>query len=251
MLSKSFTAPIFLLVLTSSVNAQAVVAPALGVKGTPVLGDVQRPSADHPCGNVNIAQTLDTSTPVAADANGTFLASIDSFDVGPDGSRFVQVMQVDASGAGENFVPAGMVVNGNPAPRNDATQQLFVQLPAGTQCTGGASKNLCLASFTTTAGFGNCVVVSQAVYTADTAVLHLMTDQTTGVRSGVGVGVKRSLFKRDKKRKDMEKSSKAHDNTADKHNEEARKHHRGHKAHKPNQAQKTTLKRFWSSRWIH
>ena len=74
-----------------------------------------------------------------------------------------------------------------------------------------------------------------------------MTDQTTGVRSGVGVGVKRSLFKRDKKRKDMEKSSKAHDNTADKHNEEARKHHRGHKAHKPDQAQKTTLKRFCKS----
>ena len=34
-------------------------------------------------------------------------------------------------------------------------------MPAGTKCTGGTSKNLCLASFVTTAGFGNCVVVSQ------------------------------------------------------------------------------------------
>ena len=34
-------------------------------------------------------------------------------------------------------------------------------MPAGTKCTGGTSKNLCLASFVTTAGFGNCVAVSQ------------------------------------------------------------------------------------------
>ena len=36
-----------------------------------------------------------------------------------------------------------------------------MQMPAGTKCTGGTSKNLCLASFVTTAGFGNCVAVSQ------------------------------------------------------------------------------------------
>jgi len=47
------------------------------------------------------------------------------------------------------------------APTEDISEQLTVQMPAGTNCTGGASGNLCLASFKTTAGFGNCVVVSQ------------------------------------------------------------------------------------------
>jgi hypothetical protein len=45
-------------------------------------------------------------------------------------------------------------------------QELSVQIPAGIKCTGGTSKNLCLSSFTTTAGFGNCVVVSQGAGTA-------------------------------------------------------------------------------------
>jgi hypothetical protein len=42
-----------------------------------------------------------------------------------------------------------------------ASQNLTVQLPIDTKCTGGANKNLCVASFITTAGFGNCVVVKQ------------------------------------------------------------------------------------------
>ena len=33
------------------------------------------------------------------------------------------------------------------------------KLPASAQCKGGKSKNKCLVSLTTTAGFGNCVVV--------------------------------------------------------------------------------------------
>ncbi|KAI0002115.1 hypothetical protein BJV74DRAFT_722801, partial [Russula compacta] len=161
MFSKSFIAPIFLLALTSSVNAHAAVTPALGVQGTPQRSDVQRPSADKPCGNVNIAQNLDSSTAVPASANGTFSPSILDFNPGADGSRSVKTVQVDASGTGKDFVAANMVVNGDPNPTSDATQQLTVQLPANTKCTGGTSKNLCLASFTTTAGFGNCVVVSQ------------------------------------------------------------------------------------------
>jgi len=55
-------------------------------------------------------------------------------------------------------------------PTNLASQKLTVQLPIGTKCTGGAGKNICVASFITTAGFGNCVAVSQ----------------TTHVRSGAG-----------------------------------------------------------------
>jgi hypothetical protein len=80
MFSKSFIAPIFLLALTSSVNAHAAIAPALGVKGNPARSDVQRPSQAKPCGTINIAQNLDTSSPVNALANGTFSASITDFN---------------------------------------------------------------------------------------------------------------------------------------------------------------------------
>ncbi len=80
MFSKSFIAPLFFLALTSSVNAHAAVAPALGVQGTPVRSDVQRPSTANPCGNVNIAQNLDSSTAVPADANGTFSATALNFN---------------------------------------------------------------------------------------------------------------------------------------------------------------------------
>ncbi|KAI0251236.1 hypothetical protein BJV78DRAFT_1213598 [Lactifluus subvellereus] len=152
MLSKSFIASVFLLTLTSSVNAHAAISPALGVKGNPVRNDVQRPSNGKPCGNVNIAQNIDTSTPVVADANGTFSASITNFNPGADGSRSIKTVQVDASGTGNNLVAAKMLVNGDAAPASDSTQQLTVQLPAGTTCAGGAGKDLCIASFTTTAG---------------------------------------------------------------------------------------------------
>lgn len=47
------------------------------------------------------------------------------------------------------------------APTDVGSQQLTVSLPAGTKCTGGTSGDLCLASFTTAGGFGNCVVVQQ------------------------------------------------------------------------------------------
>ena len=85
MFSKSFLAPIFLLALTSSANAHAVildavVAPALGVNGNPALSDVQRPSQAKPCGNINIAQNLDSSTVVNVDANGIFSVNIIGFD---------------------------------------------------------------------------------------------------------------------------------------------------------------------------
>jgi len=96
---------------------------------------------------------------------------------------------VDASGTGKNFVAAQMPV----APANDDMQQFTIQLPAGTKCTGGTNQNLCLASITTTSGLGNCVVVSQAADTADTARSPLNTSQATDVRSGVG---KRKRVKR-------------------------------------------------------
>jgi hypothetical protein len=72
-------------------------------------------------------------------------------------------------------------------PTSAATEQLLVQLPAGTKCSGGANKDLCLASFETTAGFGNCVAVSQ----------------------GAGPGVTRSTDKRDPKAAKKAKGKKA------------------------------------------
>ncbi|KAH9994225.1 hypothetical protein BJV77DRAFT_1182556 [Russula vinacea] len=161
MFFKSFIAPIFLLALTSSVNAHAAIAPALGVKGNPARSDVQRPSQAKPCGNINIAQNLGNSTAVNVNAKGIFTANITGFDPGADGSRSIKTVQVDASGNGTHFVPAQILTNGDPNPAAVGTQELRVQIPADTKCTGGTSKSLCLASFTTTAGFGNCVVVSQ------------------------------------------------------------------------------------------
>ena len=46
-------------------------SPALGVKGTPKRSDVQRPSTAKPCGTINPATTIDTSTAVAAGADGS------------------------------------------------------------------------------------------------------------------------------------------------------------------------------------
>ena len=80
MLSKSFIAFAFLLASISSTNAHAGVNPALGVKGQMQRSDVQRPSTNSPCGSVNIAQTLDSSTAVAADENGNFSPSITDFN---------------------------------------------------------------------------------------------------------------------------------------------------------------------------
>jgi hypothetical protein len=80
MFSKSFIAPLLFLVLTSSVNAHAEITPALGFEGAPARSDVQRPSSNSPCGNVNIAQNLDSSTAVPANADGTFSVNITNFN---------------------------------------------------------------------------------------------------------------------------------------------------------------------------
>ena len=62
------------------------------------------------------------------------------------------------------------------------SQKLSVQIPSGIKCIGGTSKNLCLASFATTSGFGNCVVVSQGAGAADQATL------VNGVAKGIRAG---------------------------------------------------------------
>jgi len=80
MLTKSFVASIFLLAFTSSVHAHAGVSPALGVQGSLQRQDVQRPNKGNPCGKVDIAKNLDSSTPIQANADGTFSADVTNFN---------------------------------------------------------------------------------------------------------------------------------------------------------------------------
>jgi len=80
MFSKSLIAFISVFSLTTSVNAHAAVAPALGVEGPPTLDDVQKPSFSAPCGNVDIADNLDTSTAAAATADGEFVINVTNFE---------------------------------------------------------------------------------------------------------------------------------------------------------------------------
>jgi hypothetical protein len=168
MFTKFFVIVPVILSIALQASAHAIIQPPLGVKGTPTRNNVQRPSKQSPCGNVNIAQTIGTTTPIVAAADGIFTATVTNFNAGQDGSRQVTA-EVDATGVGKSFVAAKVTKNGDLAPTNVGSQQVTVQLPAGTTCTGGASKNLCLVSFTTAGGFGNCVVVQKGAAAAAAA----------------------------------------------------------------------------------
>jgi len=146
--------------LSIQVQGHALITPALGVKGKGVRDDVQRPSNNQPCGNVNIAKNIDSSTPAVAGADGSFTLTVTNFNGGKDGSREVGI-KVDGDASGKKFVNAKVTKNGQGNPSNVGSEQITATLPAGTKCTGGKNKNLCLASVTTTAGFGNCVVIQQ------------------------------------------------------------------------------------------
>ncbi|KAJ7917992.1 hypothetical protein B0H13DRAFT_1450180, partial [Mycena leptocephala] len=133
---------------------------ALGVKGTPQRSDVQRPSTAKPCGSIAIAANLDTSTAIPAAADGTVTMNVQNcarpyYFPGGDGSTSVSV-QVDQTGAGTKFAAGTVKTNGNPNPTKIETDKVVFSLPAGTKCTGGKAKNLCLVSVKTTAGFGAC-----------------------------------------------------------------------------------------------
>ncbi|KIM47124.1 hypothetical protein M413DRAFT_440651 [Hebeloma cylindrosporum] len=161
MFSKIWTSAALVLALALQVTAHAAISPALGVAGTPVRNNVKRPNAKSPCGaGVNIANTIDTSTAVAANAAGSFKATAINFNGGRDGSRKVTA-KVDATGKGTTFVAMTVTTNGDAAPANTGSQPIVASLPAGTKCTGGKTGNKCLVQFVTTAGFGNCMVVSQ------------------------------------------------------------------------------------------
>ncbi|KAF5379904.1 hypothetical protein D9757_007184 [Collybiopsis confluens] len=147
----------------SNAYAHAAISPMLGVSGTPVRNDVQFPLEKvAPCGKVNAAENIDSSTPVQMAADGTVTMTITNFNPTIDGSRKVKTALVDTTGTGKSFnAEATMVTNGDPNPSTDDSEQIVASMPAGIQCTGGASGNLCLMSMKTTFGFGNCVVVQQ------------------------------------------------------------------------------------------
>jgi len=167
MFSKIFAVAAVVLTFSAHVHAHAAIAPALGVAGTPKRANVQRPSTASPCGKASLA-AIDTSTPVAAAADGTFAVTATNFNAGKDGSRQV-TMTVDATGQGKSFVKGTVSKNGQLAPTSTGSEQITAALPAGTKCTGGKAGNLCLASFKTAGGFGNCVVVSQGAAAAAAA----------------------------------------------------------------------------------
>jgi len=162
--SKAAFISAFILAIGLQVHAHAIISPPLGVSGTPVRNDVQRPSTAKPCGNAALS-AVGTSTAATIAADGTLKLSVTDFNAGADGSRAIKSLSIDTTATGKSFKAAAasaIVTNGDANPTSVGTQQVTIKVPAGTVCTGGAGKDLCLMSFTTTAGFGNCVVAKQS-----------------------------------------------------------------------------------------
>jgi hypothetical protein len=153
------------LALAAQTSAHAMPSIALGVSGAPTRNDVQRPSTAQPCGTIDPATTLDTSTAIPAAADGSVTMNVQNFNAGADGSTSVSV-QIDQTGTGKSFVAGTVTTNGNAAPTAVETDKVVFTLPAGTKCAGGTAGNLCLVSVKTTAGFGACTVVSQGAAVA-------------------------------------------------------------------------------------
>ncbi|KAJ3522772.1 hypothetical protein NM688_g8826 [Phlebia brevispora] len=141
--------------------AHAIITPALDVNGTGTRNDVQRPTNTSMCGGVNITAALPSSITIPLQAGGIFSANITNFNGGQDGSRQVTAA-VDRTATGANFTSATVKQNGDLVPTSVGSQTLIVEMPPGTVCSGSPSENLCLVSFKTAGGFGNCVVVRES-----------------------------------------------------------------------------------------
>lgn len=61
------------------VSAHAAITPMLGLAGTPVRKDAQKPTTANPCGKAALT-SIDTSKSVTADASGQFTVSITDFN---------------------------------------------------------------------------------------------------------------------------------------------------------------------------
>jgi len=177
------------LALAAQTSAHAMPSIALGVSGAPTRNDVQRPSTAQPCGTIDPATTLDTSTAIPAAADGSVTMNVQNFNAGADGSTSVSV-QIDQTGTGKSFVAGTVTTNGNAAPTAVETDKVVFTLPAGTKCAGGTAGNLCLVSVKTTAGFGACTVVSQGAAVAagaGTAAAANGTTVATAATNGTAV----------------------------------------------------------------
>ncbi len=78
--SKVIAAAVLLLSASLEASAHAAVSPVLGVSGTPVRSDVQRPNNARPCGKTDVAAALDTSDTITMNADNTFTATITNFN---------------------------------------------------------------------------------------------------------------------------------------------------------------------------
>ncbi|KAG8708276.1 hypothetical protein FRC09_001338 [Ceratobasidium sp. 395] len=146
--------------LAAHVLGHAMVSPALGVAGTPKRSDTQRPSTAKPCGNIALSK-IDSSKAITMTGN-TFTADATNFNANKDGSLQFTA-QVDSTGTGKGLKAATITKNGPGAPPKVGTKAtLDVTMPAGMKCTAGKTQDLCLVSFKSASGFGNCVVVKQA-----------------------------------------------------------------------------------------
>ncbi|KAI1784549.1 hypothetical protein LXA43DRAFT_1066673 [Ganoderma leucocontextum] len=166
---KSFiAAAIVFLSVSLEASAHAAISPVLGVSGTPVRSDVQRPTNARPCGRTNVADTFETSDTITMDADNTFNATITNFNKGVDGSREIVSALVDVTGTGEQFDQTATVQeNGTRNPKDLGSEQLTIALPQA--CSGGQDENKCLVSLKTAGGFGNCVVVQNAAANVTTS----------------------------------------------------------------------------------
>lgn len=169
-------------VLAAQVLGHAGVEPFLGVANKAVRNDVSpilsffcssktllfqvtRPSNTKPCGKEDITK-IDSSKFLAMSGT-SFTAQAVNFNPGRDGSMQFTA-RVDPTGTGKSFVAATITQNGPLAPpKAGSTAQISVSLPDGTKCTGGASGDLCLLSFKSASGFGNCMVVKQCALERD------------------------------------------------------------------------------------
>jgi len=160
MFSKTFFAFALVFAMVLQASAHTGIYPALGVDQFERKNVHRQSDGGGPCG-MNIAKNLDSSKPIEVDDDGTFTATVESYNGGVDGTRLVN-LQVDASGTGDNFVDGKVTKNGARRPSTKGVETITAQLPPGTQCKGGKNGDLCLGSFVQNTGkFGNCVVLQQ------------------------------------------------------------------------------------------
>ncbi|KAL0953939.1 hypothetical protein HGRIS_005102 [Hohenbuehelia grisea] len=147
--------------LAAQAYGHAAVLPPLGVAGEMTRDQVQRPTDDQPCGGINVNANLATSQRLQADDQGKFSAEVTNFDPLLDGSEQF-TMKVSATASTADMVNGAISKNGPLLLfRVPERNTIEATLPNGVKCSGGPDGNLCLASFRSVSGFGNCVVIQQ------------------------------------------------------------------------------------------